>query len=260
MSEKACRISVFCLLFTLTACFGGGHYAPVVERQERAKFIPDSHVVSRGETLYSIAWRYSKDFRELANTNKIKAPYTIYPGQRLLIKGGSKSTVTSTPSPPSESVTSRSQPTRPGTVRKSQNSSVSASTNEGGWDKKRYPFRWQWPAKGHLLRSFSSASAVHKGIDIQGKLGEPVHAANSGKVVYAGTGLVGYGKLLIIKHDEHYLSAYGHNRRMLVSEGDMVKVGQKIAEFGDTGTDVVKLHFEIRRDGKPINPLTVLPQ
>ncbi len=253
------RQAVFALIFLLSACFGGGHYAPVVERQGRPDVIPETHVVHRGETLYSIAWHYRKDFRELAATNNIQSPFTIYPGQRLRIKGagtaaaggsgsGSAESSPKAPSSPNTSNQTRSQPPVSNPV-----------SGERDWDKNRYPYRWEWPAQGKIVSRYSSGSAVHKGIDIHGSLGEPVLAANSGKVVYAGSGLVGYGKLLIIKHDEDHLSAYGHNRRLLVREGEMVKVGQKIAEFGDTGTDKVKLHFEIRRDGKPINPLKVLP-
>ena len=124
---------------------------------------------------------------------------------------------------------------------------------------KRYPDRWQWPAQGALIRPFTTRGVEHKGIDIQGKIGEPVVAANSGKVVYAGSGLVGYGQLLIVRHDDRYLSAYGHNSRLLVREGDTVKGGQRIAELGDTGTSSPRLHFEIRRDGQPVDPLVLLP-
>ena len=254
------RIINFVLVFALSGCFGGGNYAPVVERQERVKVIPNTHVVSRSETLYSIAWRYNKDFRELADANNIAAPYTIYPGQRLIVKPLSRNT---SDGKPSQRVTASRQisPRSNQSTKRVQKTTAEESPNAiGMWDKNRFPFRWQWPANGRLLTRYSAGSAVHKGIDIQGKLGEPVHAANSGKVVYAGSGLVGYGMLLIIKHDEHYLSAYGHNRRLLVNEGEMIKVGQQIAEFGDTGTDRVKLHFEIRRDGQPINPLSLLPR
>jgi lipoprotein NlpD len=97
-------------------------------------------------------------------------------------------------------------------------------------------------------------------VDISGSLGQSIYAARSGEVVYAGSGLVGYGQLLIIKHSERYLSAYGHNRKLLVKEGAAVKQGQKVAEMGDTGTNSVKLHFELRRDGKPVNPLNYLPK
>lgn len=114
---------------------------------------------------------------------------------------------------------------------------------------------WIWPVQGKLIASFNENN---KGIDIAGKSGQPVYAANSGKVVYSGTGLRGYGKLIIIKHDKTFLSAYAHNRHLLVKEGDDVKKGQKIAEMGNTDADQVKLHFEIRRFGKPVDPITYL--
>jgi lipoprotein NlpD len=127
-------------------------------------------------------------------------------------------------------------------------------------DRNKYPFKWQWPARGKLIRGYQSSGTVHRGIDLKGKLGEPVYAANSGVVVYAGSGLKGYGNLLIIKHNEYYLSAYGHNSELLVSEGENVKSGQQIAKIGDTGTNEFKLHFEIRRDGKPVDPTGLLPR
>ena len=101
---------------------------------------------------------------------------------------------------------------------------------------------------------------MHKGIDIAGKRGDPIVAVAAGKVVYAGTGIVGFGELLIVKHNEVYLSAYGHNDSLLVAEGQQVRAGQKIAEKGSSGTDKVKLHFEIRREGKPIDPMRILPK
>lgn len=110
-----------------------------------------------------------------------------------------------------------------------------------------------------MIGRYSSNSSLNKGIDIAGDLGQPVLAASDGTVVYAGSGLRGYGELLIIKHSDTYVSAYGHNRRLLVREGQKVKAGQVIAEMGSTGTDRVKLHFEIRRNGKPVNPLSYLP-
>ena len=119
---------------------------------------------------------------------------------------------------------------------------------------------WAWPANGMLIGKFSSNGSLNKGIDIAGELGQPVLAAADGAVVYAGSGLRGYGELVIIKHSDAYVSAYGHNRRLLVREGQQVKVGQHIAEMGSTGADRVKLHFEIRRQGKPVDPLQYLPR
>jgi lipoprotein NlpD len=117
---------------------------------------------------------------------------------------------------------------------------------------------WGWPAKGKIVAGFSEATSL-KGIDIAGSAGQPVTASAGGKVVYAGSGLRGYGKLIIIKHNDAYLSAYAHNRDILVKEGQQVVKGQKIAEMGNTDADQVKLHFEIRRQGKPVDPLRYLP-
>jgi lipoprotein NlpD len=117
---------------------------------------------------------------------------------------------------------------------------------------------WLWPTTGPVTRGYSES--VHKGIDIGGTRGEPVVAVAAGKVVYSGTGIVGFGELLIIKHNEEYLSAYGHNDQLLVTEGQTVAAGQTIAEKGSSGTDTVKLHFEIRKEGKPIDPQRVLPR
>jgi lipoprotein NlpD len=118
---------------------------------------------------------------------------------------------------------------------------------------------WRWPTGGNIRNRFDP-SGGKKGLDIEGKMGQPIYAAAGGKVVYSGDGLIGYGNLIIIKHDSTYLSAYGHNRRLLVKEGSEVKQGQKIAEMGDSGKQGVILHFEIRRDGKPVDPLRYLPK
>lgn len=117
---------------------------------------------------------------------------------------------------------------------------------------------WRWPTGGPVTRGYSES--VHKGIDIGGARGDPIVAVAAGKVVYGGTGIVGFGELLIIKHNEEYLSAYGHNNRLLVTEGQTVTAGQIIAEKGSSGTDTVKLHFEIRKEGKPVDPQRLLPQ
>lgn len=253
------RVLILLIIFCVASCAGDRYAAPVVERQGSSKYLPAQHNVARGETLYSIAWRYGIDVRRLVATNGMNAPYTIYPGQVLRLKGTAKSSLKplGNPAKRKDQTLSRAPLSNPGSRAKSE--SVSAPAAPPEIDRKRYPYRWQWPAKGNTLRAFSLTGKVHKGIDIQGNLGEPVHAANSGQVVYAGSGLVGYGKLLIIKHDEHYLSAYGHNHKLLVREGEWVKVGQQIAEFGDSGTDRVKLHFEVRHDGKPVSPQRVLP-
>jgi lipoprotein NlpD len=137
--------------------------------------------------------------------------------------------------------------------RKPQKKSASKSV-----EPNRLVSRWRWPSRGKVIRTF--AANVHKGIDIAGKRGDPVTSAAAGKVVYAGAGVTGYGSLIIVKHNDTYLSAYGHNERLLVSEGSVVNAGQQIATMGSSGTNSVKLHFELRRQGKPVDPLTLLPK
>ena len=117
-----------------------------------------------------------------------------------------------------------------------------------------------WPTNGRLITLYSANDPLRKGIDLEGKQGDPVKAAGAGSVVYAGSGLAGYGQLVIVKHDEQFLSAYAHNNKLLVAEGDAVKKGQVIAEVGSSGTDKNKLHFEIRKSGKPVDPLLYLPR
>ncbi len=215
------------------------------------------HVVSTGETLYSIAFRYGWDYKELASANSISAPYTIYPGQSLSFRStpnyGSQSAKMH--HRPSKNLTNDTPSDSSGAVSayKSRNkqpvdTSVSANT------------AWHWPAEGEVIAKFSPVSPVNKGIDIAGRLGEPVLAAAAGTVVYAGSGLLGYGNLVIIKHNDRYLSAYAHSQRLLVKENQQVKARQPIAEIGSSGTDKVKLHFEIRRDGKPVDPMRYLPK
>jgi lipoprotein NlpD len=132
--------------------------------------------------------------------------------------------------------------------------SKAAAADDGGDDK----IDWLWPTSGKLVTGFSDTANL-KGIDIAGKAGQPIFASAAGKVVYAGTGLRGYGKLVIVKHNNTYLSAYAHNKDLLVKEGQQVTRGQKIAEMGNTDSDEVKLHFEIRKLGKPVDPLKYLP-
>mgnify|MGYP002620250956 CR=1 FL=1 len=209
----------------------------------------EPYTVKRGDTLYAIAFRLGLDFRELAARNNIKAPYTIKVGQTLSTAkpsaqasqkaSGALVSKKSTASSKSQSVKTSKQTTRPSAV------------------TTRAVARWRWPSKGQVSRRFTAN--VHKGIDIAGRRGESVTATAAGKVVYAGAGVKGYGSLIIIKHNDTYLSAYGHNEQLLVSEGSVVKVGQQIATMGSSGTNSVKLHFELRRLGKPVDPLTLLP-
>nr|WP_284060392.1 peptidoglycan DD-metalloendopeptidase family protein [Pseudomonas sp. NW5] len=211
------------------------------------------HRVQRGETLYSIAKRYGWDWQTLAAQNGIAPPYTLRVGQVLRLGQGTR--VASTPAPRSAAASTPSRVSTPAT-RITPLASAPASVKPAAGS----PTGWAWPASGTVIESFSASSSLNKGIDIAGEAGQPVLASLAGSVVYAGSGLRGYGELIIIKHSDTYVSAYGHNRRLLVKEGQRVTAGQQIAEMGSTDTDRVKLHFEIRRQGKPVDPLQYLPR
>lgn len=223
------------------------------------------HVVAPGETLYAIAWRYNLNYKNLAKVNNIGSVYTIYPGQKIklddrVIDDRPKNNNFVKVSKPPKSVVNYSPPV-PLTSIGERLEKASLEVNKSPESQNSsFSNTWLWPADGPVIEKFEANKGLHKGIDIGGKLGEPVRSASAGEVVYAGEGLRGYGKLIIIKHSEKYLSAYGHNEKVLVVEGDKVTAGQKIARLGSTGTDRVKLHFEIRYEGQPIDPLSRLPK
>lgn len=231
----------------LTACSGAKHSAPIVDLDQPPSIKITQHTVAQGETLYSIAWRYNMDINELSRVNGLSEPFIIHPGQTLNLDLTQISSLSKEETQQSKTVKIRS---------KSQPRQAQDHTRVS---RKNAQLRWQWPANGTLLAKFSGPQALNKGIDIAGKKGEPVLAAETGTVVYAGSGIRGYGKLLIVKHDKNYLSAYAHNDKLLAMEGTTVKAGQKIAEIGSTGTDRDKLHFELRLEGKPVDPLRYLP-
>ncbi|WP_312934472.1 peptidoglycan DD-metalloendopeptidase family protein [Pseudomonas sp.] len=244
--------------------------AGVVDRNaaaaKRTPVTSGQYVVKPGDTLFSIAFRYGWDYKELAARNGIAPPYTIRPGQAVRFASGSgNTTVVSSPSSSSKTTVTRrpvgsAVPTPVVTKTVSTPSSSTTTTVTQVPAAERTAGGWMWPSNGVVIGKFASNGSLNKGIDIAGDLGQPVFAASNGSVVYAGSGLRGYGELIIIKHSDTYVSAYGHNRRLLVREGQQVKAGQTIAEMGSTGTDRVKLHFEIRRQGKPVDPLQFLPR
>jgi lipoprotein NlpD len=257
------------------------------------------HTVKRGETLVGIALQYGLDYRELAAWNFIVNVNAIREGQVLVVSRPANAPVeavapvatplssgapiiearplSNTPlakveprgekvpfseralaqlsSPPGGEAPAPPTPAQPPAATPAPAAPPAAAENEsGGTDAETLD--WMWPVKGKVLAPFSESS---KGVDIGGKKGAPVLAAASGRVVYAGAGLRGYGKLVIIKHNNLWLSAYAHNENILVKEAQDVRRGQKIAEMGATDADQVKLHFEVRRQGKPVDPAKVLP-
>lgn len=335
------RLICVVILASLVGCAGSGR-APVEDRRASAKSSTVQYVVQRGDTLYSIAFRYGLDYRKVAEVNSIGAPYTIYPGQTLYLWKVSSSPAYVAPAratpPPASLPGPIPVPTAPGQAAAGASGVVVNAVPELAIPEQSAPVQagpppvaaagiaavtgggadaapastpvgmapvpgsvpvatppgpvaappptpppavapsapsppppappplnpqgkvsaWLWPASGPVTRGYQSN--VHKGIDIGGERGDPVRAVADGVVVYAGTGIVGFGELLIVKHNDIYISAYGHNDRLLVGENAVVRAGQTIAEKGSSGTDTVKLHFEIRKEGKPVDPLKLLPR
>lgn len=253
-------IAMLILGLFLSGCSNKDYRAPVSDRGAPPGERLSHHLVARGETLYSIAWRYNLDYRELARANGIGMDYNIYPGQKLTLDVTARPPQAQPKAPPPAAKTTQNSAAKSSTSPPRSKNTSPVAPKKTPEKAPSPPQKWIWPAKGKLIATFSSNQGLNKGIDIQGNLGEPVHAASGGTVVYSGSGLRGYGKLLIVKHSDKYLSAYAHNRKLLVSEGDEVKAGEKIAEMGSSGTDTVKLHFEIRYDGNPVDPLRFLPR
>lgn len=215
------------------------------------------HTVREGETLYKIAWRYGRDYRELGDANGLEPPYLIETGQkiRLDLKGdiaasgdsakekASSGVVIYADDPETqETVAISGQPdTRPKTASKVPNVAKNLT--------------WRSPHDGKIIKSFSSNGMRYKGVDIAGSKGDPIKAAAKGHVMYAGSGILGYGNMIILGHDAKTFSVYAHNESISVSEGDTVEAGETIAKMGDSGADRVKLYFEVRKNGKAVNPL-----
>ncbi|HBC58363.1 MAG TPA: peptidase M23 [Gammaproteobacteria bacterium] len=245
------KLALSFLLLLLVACASG---PPLTEPRPRvAGWNPITHEVRAGDTLYSIAWWYQVDYREIARWNQLVPPYEIAPGQNLRVK----SPPVFHPDRNRRHASAASKPPPDGRIVSSQQ--VTA---------KRQPLlhhdaqisTWVWPTEGQLIRQFNlDSGGTSKGIDIEGEFGQSVRAVAPGVVVYSGNALKGYGNLVIIKHNQSLLSAYAHNQRVYVSEGEHVDQGAKIAEMGRKNEGQSLLHFEIRKDGDPIDPLSLLP-
>ncbi|MDN3701002.1 murein hydrolase activator NlpD [Vibrio artabrorum] len=262
---------------------------------DRGSYRGSYYEVKKGDTLYFIAYVTNKDVNDLVRYNKLSAPYTIHPGQKLNLwhptynapaYGKSTVAVAAVTTPIHGTTASKSKTT----VQKNKTSKPSPAQAKTGAVKKHPPkkveqskskvyvsskgkqnvkppakpasdkiSKWLWPTKGRVIKNFSVGEQGNKGIDIAGQRGQPIVSTAGGTVVYSGNALRGYGNLVIVKHNDNYLSAYAHNDRLLVSEGQSVKPGQKIATMGSSGASSVRLHFEIRYQGKSVNPKRYLP-
>ncbi|HKS33550.1 MAG TPA: murein hydrolase activator NlpD [Enterobacteriaceae bacterium] len=256
-----------------------------------------TYTVKRGDTLFYIAWVTGNDFRDLAQRNNVAAPYELNVGQTLQvgnasgapITGGnaitqadakaqgvvsnsaqnstavvaSKPVITYSETSGEQSANKMLPNNRPSGTVQTPVTAPTVSTNQptASSTSTSSPIAsWRWPTEGKVIDTFAADDGGNKGVDIAGSKGQAIVATANGRVVYAGNALRGYGNLIIIKHNDDYLSAYAHNDTMLVREQQEITAGQKIATMGSTGTSSTRLHFEIRYKGKSVNPLRYLPQ
>lgn len=232
------RIAVCLALGLLLAgCSGKNSYNRDYDKLPKGSYSGKTYTVKRGDTLYYIAWITDNEVSDLARINKIRPPYSLAVGQKLRV----------TSSATASSTGRKSAGRSSGTV-------LAKSTPPPGAAR-----CWRWPTRGKILVKFSNSDGGNKGIDIAGSRGQAVYASATGKVVYVGNQLRGYGNLIMIKHGEDFITAYAHNDSTLVRNGQQVKAGQKIATMGSSGTDSVRLHFQIRYRATALDPLRYLP-
>lgn len=257
MVRKLTRLIILMLTLGLLGCSPSRNefnYAPVdapkasvvraTPRIVRSYSTSNYHIVERGDTLYSIAWRYNLDYRRLARMNGISSPYALSVGQKLMLNFPARKATASK----RVAVKASRQPVRRRTAKKPRRQSSAQLADKG---------KWIWPIKGRLVSRYNPKKGA-KGINIEGARNQKIRAARSGHIAYASNGLRDYGNLIIIKHNNEYLSAYAHNKRMYVKEGQFVKKGQVIGLVGQSNNGRNQLHFEIRKAGNPVNPLNYL--
>lgn len=261
--DKIMKIMLLSVAVGFTVAMAGCASKPQINNSSRYAMAPNYYTVRSGDTLSGIAMRYGLDYISIAEMNDIPAPYRIYVNQSLRLKKGSSPRTVSTqvmaqpeqikrqtialPTTQPVSPVTQPSPTAPST-----NTTVASVAPNSS-------LRWIKPTNGPVIQGFNLANNV-KGIRYGGNQGDPIYAAADGQVVYAADGLKEYGNLVLIKHIDGYISAYAHNSKMLVKSGDNITAGQKIAEMGSTGAFQVMLEFQIRLDGKPINPINLLPK
>jgi lipoprotein NlpD len=279
---------------------------PISKPNTAKDWRPDSYIVKKGDTLFSIALQFGYDYKEIAVSNNITEPYPIKIGQKLsfknlnakaapvdnkavMIENEDGVVISPIKMDPASSPTIAGAVTAPSSVTPlliepkafRENYSLEAlnrmpiisakpteikPTDIKSTDAKQTDAKpsddesivWTWPTQGKTIASFDGTT--NKGIDIAGNQGQSINAASAGKVIYVGSDLRGYGKLVIIKHDKTFLSVYAHNSKIVAKEGQLVTAGQKIAEMGNTDSNTIKLHFEIRQQGKSVDPAKYLPQ
>jgi len=230
--------------------------APVMATEITLNKKPSHTKVQKNDTLYSIARREGYSHHQLARWNHLRSPYVLKPGQSLRLSPPSSSLGGDTRTP--QSIASSEPVTKP-LLRNTIKATPLVTNTTRSEPLPVKVARWHWPVKGKVVQTYRANDTARKGIHISGKMGASVKAAAAGTVVYSGNGLINYGNLVIIKHSHSFLSAYAYNKSLLVKEGESVKRGQSIAKLGKL-ENKPRLHFEIRRNGKPVNPLNYLPK
>lgn len=246
LCQKLFLLALLFIVANLSGCFfeEESQPAPVINAWHQSKANHSFYRVQPGDTIYSIAWMFGLDYRALAEANHLQAPYTISPDQRLAMVN----------TPPREQPTASAQ--KKSRFYGSLFPFVTVKENVAPKTTTVTPMmNWVWPTRGRLIERFSPNMANSQGIAIAGKTGQSIHAAAGGEVVYSGDGIRGYGNLIIIKHNSHYLSAYAFNQQNLVSVGNIVQTGNVIARMGKNDAGQTLLYFEIRKNGAPVNPL-----
>lgn len=272
--DRSCHVACCGLLLTLLAACGSSPHqpAPVEDRMARSSPAPTAdsrplpgaenagkpgfYTVQKGDTLTRIGLEHGQAWRDLARWNNLSNPDVIEVGQVLRVAppGAAVESAGVVVRPVAPAAAARAPASAPAAATAAPAAPATAAAPSSSATAE--DFSLAWPANGQVIAGFDEAK--NKGIDIAGKAGDPVLAAADGQVVYAGAGLRGYGNLIIVKHNNTYLTAYAHNQKLLVKEDQRVRKGERIAEMGNSDADRVKLHFEVRRQGKPVDPLKFL--
>lgn len=252
----ALKTIILLAVLALGGC-AGDHLAPVSDRSisDGGQRVAKGHYeVRSGDTLYAIAWEHGLDHRDLAEWNRLDSPDRLRVGQQLRLEPPSRGASERSPESDSAPPQQASAEVAGGGDQASDHHTAAGEANGEA------PGEWRWPTDGEVVKTFSRDADGKQGINISGEAGQPVVAVADGEVVYSGSGLVGYGNLVILKHGGEFLTAYGYNRSLMVAEGDSVRVGDRIAEMGTAvGGNGTRLHFELRRDGRAVDPLEYLP-
>jgi lipoprotein NlpD len=256
---RTCLLPVLLVVLLLAGC--STPPAPVVDLsgdRETSTMPADGYYrVRRGDTLYTIAFRFGLNHAELARWNGIRSPYTIYPDQRLRLAAPPATAQKPSPTPAKPARPAASPPTSSSSPAVKAAPPPATATRQA--PSAGDPASWRWPTEGRVLRGFVAGQANRDGLDIAGREGQNIVASAAGSVVYSGNGLIGFGELIIIKHSDRLLSAYAHNSVRLVQEGEQVRSGQKIAEMGRNDRNEALVHFQIRVNGRPVDPRQYLP-